>query len=115
VRIVPYASLLGTVLLTVYGQWVFKSRLHEPVTAEAIPRLLFDPWIISAFVAALFASICWMVAVSRLDLSHAYPFLALSFVLVVLMGGVVFHESITFLKLVGLALISAGIVVGSQG
>jgi multidrug transporter EmrE-like cation transporter len=41
--------------------------------------------------------------------------MSLAFVLVLLCSGFFFHEAITAYKVAGLALIIAGIVIGSQG
>jgi multidrug transporter EmrE-like cation transporter len=56
-----------------------------------------------------------MAAMTKLDLSHAYPFTSLAFVLVTAASAVFFHEPMTGPKIAGIALICAGIVVGSQG
>jgi multidrug transporter EmrE-like cation transporter len=120
---VSYVYVFVTVLLTVYGQLIIKWQVSGAgeFPAEAagkawfIAGLLLNPWIISALAAALLASLTWMAAMTRLDLSHAYPFTSLSFVLVVLLSGWLFHEPVTWLKIAGLVLISAGIIVGSQG
>ena len=52
---------------------------------------------------------------TKLPLSHAYPFTTLAFVLVMVLSGVIFHEAITPLKMAGAALVVLGIIVGSQG
>lgn len=52
---------------------------------------------------------------TKLELSHAYPFMSLSFVFVLVLSGFFFHESITLPKLLGGLLIMVGIIVGVQG
>ena len=52
---------------------------------------------------------------TKLPLSHAYPFVSFTFVLVVLSGAIIFHEPLTWPKIVGMVCIVAGIVIGSQG
>jgi multidrug transporter EmrE-like cation transporter len=56
-----------------------------------------------------------MAALTKLDLSHAYPFVGLTFVLVALASAWAFHEPLTGLKIAGIALICIGVVIGSQG
>lgn len=119
-----YLYIALTILFTVYGQIVVKWQAGQagPLPAGAFEKLLFllrlallNPWMLSGLFAAFLASLTWMAAMTRLPLSHAYPFMSLSFVLVVILGGVLFSEPITLPKLVGLGLIVAGVVVGSQG
>jgi multidrug transporter EmrE-like cation transporter len=56
-----------------------------------------------------------MAVVTKLPLSHAYPFVSFSFVLVVLSGAIFFQEPLTWPKIAGMILIVTGIVIGSQG
>jgi multidrug transporter EmrE-like cation transporter len=120
---VGYVYIAFTVAFTVYGQLVLKWQIAGVGAMPAggieklvfLLQLLFNPWVFSAFVAAFLASLAWMAAMTKFDISHAYPFMSLNFVLVVLAGGVLFHEAITPYKLGGLMLIVAGIVVGSRG
>lgn len=118
-----YAYVACTVLLTVYGQLVIKWQVLE---AGALPeaagdklwflaRLLVNPWIVSALAAALAAALTWMAAMTRLELSHAYTFMSAVFVLVPLGSVLLFQEAVTAPKVIGLALIVAGIIVGSHG
>lgn len=118
-----YLYVALTVVLTVYGQLVIKWQV---LAAGAFPetpaekllflaRLLINPWIVSALAAALAAAVTWMAAMTRLDLSHAYPFLSAVFVLVPLASVLLFNEPVTTPKVIGLALIVAGIVIGGQG
>lgn len=118
-----YVYVFLTIFLTVYGQIAIKWQV---VAAGAFPtdpegkvlflaKLLANPWVISALVAALLAAVSWMAAMTKLDLSHAYPFMSLAFVLVLVFSALIFHEPVTLPKIAGLALISAGIIVGSQG
>ena len=41
-----------------------------------------DVGMLSAVAAAILASICWIPTIERLDVGHAYRFMALSFVLI---------------------------------
>jgi multidrug transporter EmrE-like cation transporter len=77
-------------------------------------RLLLNPWVISSFFCAFLASLSWMAAMTTLPLSYAYPFMSFSFVLVLSLSAIFFGESISFEKLVGMALIVAGIIIGTR-
>jgi multidrug transporter EmrE-like cation transporter len=118
-----YVYIASTILLTVYGQIVIKWQILNagsmPVdTYEKImflTKLLLNPWIVSAFAAAFLASLFWMAAMAKLPLSHAYPFMSLAFVFVLIASGLLFHEPVTPLKVIGIVLITLGIVASSQG
>ena len=118
-----YAYIAATVLLTVYGQLVVKWQVGkasghggDPADRAAfLLGLLTNPWVLSAFAAAFCAALCWMLAMVKLDLSHAYPFVAVSFVLVLFLSALLFSEPLSWLKVIGTLLIVAGVAIGSQG
>jgi multidrug transporter EmrE-like cation transporter len=117
-----YAYIALTIVLTVYGQVVIKWQVslagampsHAGEKVAFLLGVLLKPWVVSAFVAAFLASIAWMAAMTKFDLSYAYPFMSLNFVLVVALSAWFFHEAITLPRVIGLLLIVVGIFVGSQ-
>lgn len=120
---ISYFYIFLTIAFTVYGQIVLKWQVigagEFPVsTSDKISflvRLVLNPWVISGFLAAFFASLTWMAAMTKLELSHAYPFMSLNFVFVIILSSFLFQETITLPKIVGLGFIILGIAVGSRG
>lgn len=118
-----YIYIALTIIFTVYGQLIIKWQVGKAGTLpigladkiEFLLRLVFNGWVLSGFVAAFLASLAWMAAMTKFDLSHAYPFMSLAFVLVLILSGFLFQEPITWHKIVGMMLIVVGIGVGSQG
>jgi multidrug transporter EmrE-like cation transporter len=112
-----------TVMLTVYGQLIVKWRVLRagPFPADFTRKLgflvglLFDPWVMSSMLAALLAALSWMAAMTKLELSYAYPFMSLAFVLVLILSAVIFHEAVTAPKVLGMVLVIAGLGIASQG
>jgi len=105
---------------TVYGQLALKARVAVH-SAESGARgklhylaLMFsDLWVLSALAAAVAAAILWMLVIQRLDIGYAYPFVALSFVLVPIGATALFGEPLPAIQLLGIALIIAGVTVSS--
>ena len=118
-----YLYIVLTILFTVYGQLILKWQVGQagslPASTGAkiafLLGLLLNPWILSGFLAAFLASLCWMAAMTKFDLSHAYPFMGMSFVLVLMGSGFFFGEVVTPMKITGTVLIVLGIIVASQG
>lgn len=116
-----YLYILGTLIFTVYGQLILKWRLSVlgfvlPTTnlmdkLISLFRVIFDPFILSGFVSAFIASLFWMVAMSKFEITYAYPFMSLAPALVFLLGVLFLGETFTIGKLVGLLIIMIGIVV----
>lgn len=116
-----YLFVAMTILLTVYGQLVLKWQVGlMPPPAHGnmmvyVVTMLLRPWVLSGLFAAFLASTCWIAAVSRLELSRIYPFMALNFVLVAVLAAPLFGEALSTPKLIGLVLVVAGLVVTSHG
>lgn len=55
-------------------------------------------------------AIVWLVVLSRVDLSFAYPMLSISYVLIVIISIVRFGEQITFSRIIGTLLICTGVI-----
>ena len=117
-----YFYIFGTIFFTVYGQIVLKWRMNgmgslPEGTGDKIIfliKVLFDPWVFSGFFAAFIASFFWMAAMTKFDISYAYPFMSSAFVLVFLLSVILFEEVVTWQKVAGLLLIVAGIIVTSR-
>ncbi len=117
-----YVYIATTVLLTAYGQLILKWRLN---VKGAMPEgfqekmvylfyALLDPYVISSFAAAFLASLTWMAALTKFQLSTAYPYMSLSFVVVFLFSYLFLDETFTLYKLSGCVLIVAGIIFLSR-
>lgn len=122
-RFVDYLYVFATIGFTVYGQLILKWRIAKygplpgsfSIKVKFLSFLLIDPIILSGFFAAFLASLAWMAAMTKFELSHAYPFMSLNFVIVLILSGVLLREPVTLQKTMGVGLIVLGTLVSSQG
>ena len=122
-RPLDYLYIGAAIGFTVYGQLILKWRIASfgPLPAYTEDKLrflialLFDPAIFSGFAAAFLASLAWMAAMTKFDLSHAYPFMSLNFVVVLFLSGWLLNEPVTFQKAFGILLIVFGTFVAARG
>lgn len=118
-----YLYIAITIALTVFGQIAIKMQVAKAGALPADPadklaflfQLLLNPWIIAAFAAAFLASVSWMGAMTKFQLSHAYPFMSLNFVIVLLLSAWMFQEPLSLARIAGVALICIGTIVAAQG
>ena len=117
-----YLYIFLTILFTVYGQIILKWRITDlnwslNVNEGGMQMLisylkfLFDPLVFSEPASAFIASVFWMLAMTKFDITYAYPFMSLSPALVFLIGVFVLGEPFTIGKLVGLVVIIIGIFI----
>lgn len=114
----PYVYVFLTLAFTLYGQLVIKYRInkiagspgksaHEII--QFLIKMFSDFYVISAFASAFVASLCWMLALQKLELSKAYPAMSLAPALVFFLSIWLFSEEYTHGKLIGLLLIGLGV------
>lgn len=118
-----YIYIFLTIIFTVYGQLIIKQQVNTianfPSGLNLIPFyikfILTRPLVLSGFISAVCASVAWIGALSKFELSYAYPFMSINFVLVVFLSFWAFNEGINFYKIFGLIIICTGVFIVSRG
>jgi multidrug transporter EmrE-like cation transporter len=118
-----FIYIFAVIVLSVCGQLILKWQVAKagafpqslPERALFLLRLVLNPWIIGGLFAGFLAFLCWMAAMTKFELSYAYPFMSLAFVLVLLSSALLFHETVTMPKMIGVLLIMAGIIIAGRG
>ena len=116
-----YLYILMTSIFTVIGELIIKWRvdsmefsLHgtaiEKITSVIL--LLFDKYIMVGLFSAMLAALFWMAALSKFNLSHAYPMIiALLTILTVAASVYILGESMSYIKIIGVSIVVIGLMV----
>jgi uncharacterized membrane protein len=112
-----------TILFTVYSQLVLRWQVGRlGSTADTMLEkvrlvlpLFMNGWVISALLATFLAGLSWMLAMTRFQLSYAFPFASLSYVLIMFAAFFLFGEPPTAPKMIGTLLVVSGLVVIARG
>lgn len=115
--------LLGfNVLLTVVGQILLKQGVSSVGRIggfrELIPKLtqvIFNPFVLGGISIYGFTTFVWLVILSRVKLSIAYPMLSLGYVLAIPFSWLFFKESIPKERIIGAIIICVGVYLVAQG
>lgn len=79
-------------------------------TVLGILEAMTDPKVIIGLAFYVISTFFWLMAVSRVRLSVAYPLISMSYPLVVILSATILHEQVKWvLVIAGLAFISAGV------
>ena len=119
---IAVAYILISVLAGGAGQILLKhgmSRMGEvTLIANQMPLILWrlgtNPFVVSGLMLYASGTIFWLAALSRVDLSFAYPFASLSYVIMLLASWQLFNEHITLLRLTGTFIIGFGVFLISR-
>ena len=106
-----------SIMAGVAGQTAIKLGVSQP-TANAdagvislITTILTSPLILAGLLLYGVGALSWIAVLARMDLSYAYPFLALNFVLITLVSVFLLGETVPLMRWVGVLILVAGIVV----
>jgi len=108
--IAQYVALILCVMGIACGQVLFKLASQALGSGSKLLTLLTSPYLIGGGLLYAAATFVWIWLLSKVELSHAYPFMALSFVVVPLMSALILGEQLDTRYWIGILLIIAGIV-----
>jgi drug/metabolite transporter (DMT)-like permease len=116
------AYLLVSVLSGAIGQVLLKKGMGSmgPLTLSLdqldsiLWRIATNPYVITGLAIYVSGMVFWLTALSRVDLSYAYPFASLSYILMLAASWLLFHENVTSLRLLGTLLICLGVFLISR-
>lgn len=108
--------ILFTVLTNAAAQILLKKGMlgvgafaFDPTSVgSAIMRTATNPFVIAGLFAFVVSMASHLVVLSRVDLSFAYPFLSLAYVVAALYAFFVFNEDLNAFRIAGIGLICVG-------
>lgn len=77
--------------------------------------VLGSPGVWLGLVVYGLSAVLWLFVLARVDLSVAYSFVSLGFLLVMALGAILFGEPITWMKVLGTMLVALGIWLVATG
>ncbi|MBO1075472.1 DMT family transporter [Roseomonas marmotae] len=116
------ALILVSVTMSAAAQVLLKFGVQaaRPAPGMELPmlaalfRTLFHPLVLGGLALYGLGAVLWIGALGRTELSKAYPFVSLGFVLTAAAGALLFHETLSMLRVSGIALIVIGVILVAQ-
>jgi multidrug transporter EmrE-like cation transporter len=113
------ALILLSVTLSALAQIAFKFGVGS---AAAVPArasfgflaVLLAPGVIVGLALYALGTLIWLNALGRVELSQAYPFVGLGFAMTTVAGWWLFGDTLSALRLFGIALVVGGTVLISR-
>lgn len=114
------ALILSSILLNCLAQLLIKKAMLQ--MGEITVFQIFDNfykfvtniWLWFAVVALGLSLLLWIVVLSKVEVSYAYPFTSLGFVLLLITGYFCFNETVNLMRIFGVILISIGVLIISK-
>jgi drug/metabolite transporter (DMT)-like permease len=114
--------ILFTVLTNAAAQIMLKKGMLAVGTfdfspgslAATLPRVALNPFVVLGLATFVVSMGSHLLVLSRVDLSFAYPFLSLAYVVVGVYAWLVFREDMNLYRVGGIALICLGTILISR-
>lgn len=111
--------ILFTVLTNFGSQIMLKHGMTSiekfEISADGLSKsaldILFNPFVVGGLVVMAISMACHLIVLSRVDISYAYPFLGLSFVLTAAWGYFALGEDVNTFRIIGVLLICSGVAL----
>lgn len=108
--------ILFTVLTNALAQLLLKKGMMTAGTfgfnvqdvAAVLPRLVMNPFLMLGMFTFVVSMSSHLLVLSRVELSFAYPFLSLAYVVAAVYSYYAFNEDLNVYRISGIALICAG-------
>lgn len=118
--IISIALLLVSVVFATAGQLTLKGAMEAigrigtaqvSDAGQTIARAVKEPLLWIGLLLFGVSALFWLVVLSRVDLSLAYPFVGISYIVVVALARFLFDEQVPTLRWVGVSIIAVGITL----
>ncbi|GAG66727.1 unnamed protein product [marine sediment metagenome] len=116
--------ILFSISIAVAGQILLKIGINRIGIVdfsglEALKQLFFgvikSPLVISGLFLYVISAAIWLVVLSAVDLSFAYPFIGLTYVMVLILSRFILKEDVNLIRWAGAIIITIGVIVISRG
>lgn len=116
--------IISSVSLSAFAQIVLKMGMSNPkvqndliIAGNLFEKLyiaLTNVYVVAGISMYLFSMILWLVVLSKIDVSVAYPFVGLGFIITMVLGFLLLNEQISTMRVMGTILVVCGVLMVSS-
>ncbi|MBT7077342.1 MAG: EamA family transporter [Pelagibacterales bacterium] len=113
-----FIFIISSVLLNAFAQILLKAGMKQFGNIDLKNNIMntcisiaFNPYIISGFIAYGVSILLWLWVLSKVDVSLAYPFQALGYIVVTILAWIIFQENISYIRIIALIFITIGLII----
>jgi multidrug transporter EmrE-like cation transporter len=114
--------ILAGVLLNAIAQILLKKGMlsvgyfefHFENFFPIIKKVTNNLYILSGLTSYVISVMIWLLVLARVEVSYAYPFLSVGYVVVTVLGYFIFQENLSWMRVIGIAVIIVGVLLLSR-
>jgi drug/metabolite transporter (DMT)-like permease len=102
--------ILASVSLNSLAQITWKKGL-KATNKTSLLKMMLKPKVMLGFLMFAASSLIWIMILSNVEVSYAFPFLSLSYVITTILSYLVLDEKVTRKRVLGVAVIIIGVII----
>lgn len=79
-----------------------------------LPQLLSNGFLYLGFFCYTVSIMAWLYVLSKVEVSYAYPFLSIGYILTAIIGYFAFNENLSAIRIIGILVICFGVILISR-
>jgi multidrug transporter EmrE-like cation transporter len=77
-------------------------------------KVAINSSILAGLASYVISVAVWLLVLARVEVSYAYPFLSVGYVVVTVMGYFIFQENLSWMRVIGIGIIIVGVLLLSR-
>jgi multidrug transporter EmrE-like cation transporter len=114
-----FGLILTSVSCSAIAQLLLKTGMSQPEVVSSLNAggsaialaVATNVWIISGLGLYFFGAVVWLFVLARVEVSFAYPFVGLGFVLTLVLGKLVMGDAVTLSRMIGTLFVALGVIL----
>lgn len=111
--------ILASVLLVNFGNLICKYGLQQTsfnsnALISSYIGFFTNPFILLGLISVGMSSVFWLAALSKADLSYAYPMISIGYIITAIASWMFFEENLTIIRMAGIFVICSGVFLMSR-
>lgn len=112
--------ILGSVLLNALAQLLIRKGMLEIGSVglgnivNNLGAMVTNWWLWGAMLSYAVSILLWMSVLSKVEVSYAYPFLSVGYIVAAVAGYMLFNEHLSATRIAGIIVICIGVILISR-
>ena len=112
--------ILGSVLLNAAAQLLIRKGMLEVGAVgvnnimQNLGSMITNLWLWGAMLSYAISILMWMSVLSKVEVSYAYPFLSVGYIMAAIAGYALFNEHLSMTRIAGILVICIGVILISR-
>ena len=112
--------ILGSVLLNALAQLLIRKGMLQIGSVgmgnivDNIVPMISNLWLWGAMLSYAISILMWMSVLSKVEVSYAYPFLSVGYIVAAVAGYALFNENLSITRIAGIVVICIGVILISR-